>query len=107
MKSTHIICRSALGVDRTGVRNEYTSGSWTVSPSEADALIGGTIFLHESKNEPSYFGGTVLGWFWSKRDAGAIDTGITFRLILEREAKGVPWQGADHSMAWFSGVLDQ
>jgi len=106
MKSAHIICRNREGVGKASGQDEYTSGSWTLSAAEANALVGGRLYLHETKAEPSYFGGTVLDWAPSKRESGAKEDGITFRLLADQEAKGVAWQGADHAMAWFSGLVE-
>lgn len=105
MKSAHLICRNAFGVKRASAPNEYTSGSWVISEEEAKALVGGRLYLHESKSEPSYFGGVVLDWHKTKRDSAAIEDGITFLIVSDREGKGAKWTGADHAMAWFSGVV--
>ena len=105
MKSAHFICRSAEGVAKASGTDEYTSQSWRLSAAEAEALVGGRLYLHETKAEPSYFGGRVLAWFPSKRESGAMEDGITFQLLADKEAKGVAWQGADHAMAWFSGLV--
>ena len=105
MASAHLICREAFGVNKSEGKNEYTTGSWVLTEDEAASLIGGRLYLHNTKSEPSYFGGTVLEWFRSKREDAAIEEGLTFRIVSDREGKGVAWRGADHSMAWFSGVV--
>ena len=35
---------------------------WAIKEDEAKALVGGMIYLHETKAEPSYFGGVVIDY---------------------------------------------
>jgi hypothetical protein len=37
----------------------YRSGHWALAETTAKTLIGGTIYLHEKKADPSFFGGIV------------------------------------------------
>ncbi len=101
--SAHFICKNGLGIKPTG-NQEYTSEAWDLNEAEAANLIGGTIYFHESKDEISYFGGTVLRIESIKSDA-ARENRIKFYLIPKIQAKGKRWQGKSHSMAWFSGII--
>ncbi len=40
----------------------HESGFWDVSPTTAQALIGGYIYFHKKQKEPSFFGGRILGY---------------------------------------------
>ena len=46
--------------DRT--RNEWESGCWPVPEETAQKLVGGMIYLHRSKQQPSHFGGEILSY---------------------------------------------
>ena len=101
--SAHFICKSGFGIKSNGGR-EYTSEAWDLSEAEALSLIGGTIFFHESKNDRSYFGGTVMK-FESIKSNAVHENRIKFYLTPSIEAKGQSWNGKTHSMAWFSGII--
>src|SRR5437764_409470 len=40
----------------------HESGLWDVSPQTSETLVGGDIYFHKKQKEPSYFGGTILGY---------------------------------------------
>lgn len=105
MNSAHFICRSAAGINKSDGNNEYTCGSWLLTPADASSLVGGRIYMHEAKSERSYFGGTVKSWYPSRREGTTHEEGVTFLIVSDKDAKGVEWRGQDHTMAWFSGVL--
>ena len=107
MKSAHLICKSANGVSKADGKNTYFSGSWVIPKEEANELIGGRLYLHENKSEPSYFGGSVVEWRNSKREVGAIEEGVTFVIEADKDGKGARWKGNSHAMAWFSGIVDE
>ncbi|KQY95030.1 hypothetical protein [Brevundimonas sp. Root608] len=104
----HLICRDAKGLvclDPKGAI--YRSEAWALTSAEVAKLAGGRVYFHQTKAEPSYFGGHVL-------DAEPFQGGnsdperFVLRLKAERDAKGVVWDeaGRSHAMAWSSGVLD-
>ena len=43
-------------------KREFESGDWKLSTSTAEELVGGRIFFHTHQNEPSFFGGEILGY---------------------------------------------
>jgi hypothetical protein len=61
MARRHLICRSRLYLTPTKFP-EFESGFWTIPEASAAALIGGTLYLHETKATPAYFVGDVIGY---------------------------------------------
>lgn len=103
----HLICRDAQGVTCLDPKEAlYRSEAWALASEEISALDGGRLYLHQTKTEPAYFGGTVIG-----AEALASIEGEAQRyavtLKANREAKGVAWdeRGRSHGMAWSSGVV--
>jgi hypothetical protein len=42
--------------------NVWESGSWGLDEGQAKKLVGGEIFFHKKRQEPSFYGGTILGY---------------------------------------------
>jgi hypothetical protein len=42
--------------------NVWESGWWQLEESKAQELIGGEIYFHKKQLEPSFYGGTILGY---------------------------------------------
>jgi len=109
MKKLHIICRRE-GIGFKGVTREtddrtiYSSGHWDIPFEEAKLLIGGMIYLHPSKTEVSHFGGLVIDVRSVIREECKRENRVVFVFRPLLEAKNVKWSGADHSMAWSSGI---
>ncbi|MCJ2016310.1 hypothetical protein MKK84_02525 [Methylobacterium sp. E-065] len=108
-KAIHLLCRHEGGRYRNMVHLEgqtYRSGWWKISEVDAQALIGGWIYLHEAKAKPSGFGGCVVRVV----PAGPDDEGEGERygLIFEAHQKGrdQAWRGASHGMAWTGGLVE-
>lgn len=40
----------------------WESGSWPLDEDQAKKLIGGEIYFHKKRQEPSFYGGTILGY---------------------------------------------
>ncbi len=105
MPSIHFLCRDRLNLHRVSESNEYESGNWAVSASEAEKLVGGMIYLHQKKATPSYFGGLIKSArVLTSQDARSIR--YIFRFVPMTEAKEVRWKGNDHAMAWTGGVIE-
>ena len=104
MARLHVICRRGLHLQVTSFP-VFESGYWLLGEEEARRLQGGMLYLHETKSKRSYFGGMVRGWRISGLP-GEPAGRIVLEVRSEAAAKGIPWQGADHSMAWSGGVLD-
>jgi hypothetical protein len=63
MKAIHVTHKSTdvahMPRKAAGRPGEYESGNWVVSRKRAKALKGGKIYLHHSRDEPSFGGGTI------------------------------------------------
>jgi hypothetical protein len=42
--------------------NVWESGSWGLDESQAKKLVGGEIYFHKKRQDPSFYGGTILGY---------------------------------------------
>ncbi|MCK9362574.1 MAG: hypothetical protein M0P74_03080 [Syntrophales bacterium] len=42
--------------------NVWESGSWGVADDQAKKLVGGKIYFHKKRQDPSFYGGTILGY---------------------------------------------
>ena len=42
--------------------NIWESSGWKLNESKAKKLIGGEIYFHKERQEPSFYGGTVKGY---------------------------------------------
>lgn len=105
MPELHVICvgREHLAcADRA--TQLYTSGYWPVSEAEAERLVGGTIFLHETKKQPAYFGGTVLSYAMSDEEPHVGQ--LVFAFSASQVAKGALWRGQVGSQLTSGGVVD-
>ena len=40
----------------------WESGSWQLDEDQAKKLVGGEIYFHKKRMEPSFYGGTILGY---------------------------------------------
>jgi|TARA_B110000261_G_C12976291_1_gene314585 hypothetical protein len=113
MKNLHLICRrEPEGIGRLNLRlldkesKIYISGKWLFSIEEAKTLVGGMIFLHETKSDLSAFGGLVTEVQETTFDDKSQKNRVEFIFEARKEGRGVAWGGASHSMAWTSGFLD-
>jgi hypothetical protein len=87
MPTIHLVERlgNVHRIDRD--RNEWESGYWVVGEETAQRLVGGDIYLHDGQNEPSHFGGTILGYRIHR--GGDVDGRIVFRFQASVSHKGV------------------
>ncbi len=110
-KAIHFICRPNVQGQPSNVTFEdlekaFWSGYWDISEEEAKALVGGWIYLHPAKREPSYYGGQISDWRKVKRQDVAHEDRIALRFRPAVQAKGQKWRGHDHPRSWTSGLLD-
>jgi hypothetical protein len=87
------------------VKRLYTSGVWDISAHDAARLVGGNIYLHKTKADPSFFGGRVLSFRQVETDY-AHSTRIEFDIELQAAGKDQAWEGRDDGRAWWSGIID-
>lgn len=102
MPQAHLICRNHDGIKLVSMPN-YTSSAWYIPEDEAKALIGGMIYFHEAKDQPSYFGGRITGYSLCH-----VEDDQRARIVIELtavpEGRGQKWSGKKHDMAHYSGV---
>ena len=110
----HFICRkNPNGAGLTGVgptrhshfNFSYISGKWDVSEKDAQSLLGGLIFLHESKTKTSNFGGLIYDWFKDPVPDKAHPDRISFKFLAVSEGRYAEWEGRNFMMAWQSEVV--
>ena len=111
MSSLHLICkfdganpRGLYLVDKES--RLWGSGQWDISEKEAALVVGGNLYLHETKDSPAYFGGKVKFYELNEVPELARSERITFIFEYDEAARGKSWSGQGHSMAWSSGVVE-
>lgn len=104
MAAIHLICRGGLHL-RVMVYPTFESGFWDLPEGDAVRVVGGMLYLHETKATPSYFGGVVRSFRVAGDDESAPGR-IVFAVESKGAGKGVPWRGASHAMAWTGGVVE-
>lgn len=104
----HFINRK-VGIGREGLTHEgggrYRSCCWVLSAGQAQSLVGGWIYLHEKKTEPSAFGGWVVAVEPGVWEHAPDQERVAIMFQAAREAQGQPWRGTDYSMAYTSGLV--
>ncbi|TMB35491.1 MAG: hypothetical protein E6J62_02705 [Deltaproteobacteria bacterium] len=103
MPSIHFICRRGLNL-QVVKHPVYESGVWDIE-KDAPRLVGGMMFLHETKADKSYFGGRIESYRVVETDE-AHSRRVVFTVTSLREGKGASWRGTAHGMAWTSGVVE-
>jgi hypothetical protein len=104
MTSIHFVCRDRANL--TAIKHPvYESGHWDLTLEQAESLVGGMVYLHQTKALLSYFGGRIDSY--RPVDRGNAHSGrIAFTFTSTLACKGVKWRGAGHSRAWTSGVIE-
>ena len=85
----------------------WRSGNWDFKFEDAKKLIGGSIYLHETKTEPAYFGGEVRDVEQVEDTESSRSLRVAFVFEASNNAKGIQWRGAAHGMAWSSGICEE
>jgi len=100
MSQIHLLCKKGAHLKETVQKSGiWESGNWIVTADEAQRLIGGTLYLHETKGERSYFGGRITGFRPIVTDDKIKDRTI-FTFEFFQQAKNVSWppgSGVRHS----------
>lgn len=66
---------------------EWESGWWQLDESKARELIGGKIYFHKKRQEPSFYGGKILGY---RVDQGEQHRGrIIFKLQYSHACRNI------------------
>jgi len=107
MARIHFVCKRGCNVSPRDSKNGiYDSGNWDISLDDARRLIGGYLYLHERKQERSYFGGIVQAVEAVRIDGVAHVDRVRFVIQSTTNGKDVKWDGHAHARAWTSGVLE-
>ncbi|UTH43679.1 hypothetical protein [Loktanella salsilacus] len=105
MKSLHLINKRnglhLLNLEYDQALKQHRTGNWQFTLQEAQSLIGGKVYLHETKAKPSTIGGTVLDV-----EPSLEESRVVFIFTSEIGGKSKKWSGKDHGMAWTSGIID-
>ena len=72
------------------VNHIYSPGNWAIDFDVAKTLIGKNIYLHETKDKPSFHGGQIIDVKPAERDAIIVD-GVTFIYKMSTNYRGVKW----------------
>ncbi len=67
--------------------NVWESGWWQLDESKAQKLVGGEIYFHKKRQEPSFYGGTVLGY--RVEQEGQYQGRIIFKLQYRHTCRNV------------------
>ena len=89
----HFVCSRDRGVADDG-KGQFRSGSWVVAESNVIQSLkyGAYLALHETKNDPSYRQGRVIGYSLTPRDMIEKDNvGIEF--LVEETDASYEWVG--------------
>jgi hypothetical protein len=66
----------------------WESGWWELNETNAQKLVGGEIYFHKKRQEPSFYGGTILG-YRVEQGGGQYQGRIIFRLQYSQSCRNV------------------
>jgi len=61
MTKIHFIERAGRFERVPKSKDEWESGYWKLTEKAAAGLVGGDVYFHSARRDPSHFGGTILG----------------------------------------------
>lgn len=102
MTAAHFIERTPNVRKTEPQTNEWESGFWPVTEDTARKLVGASIHLHRTKNQPSHFGGRILSY---RIEQSGPSTGLVVFIVRATvDAKDVKvdsrgWTN-DHKILW-------
>lgn len=87
MTVVHLVERkdNVRKTDKT--KNEWESGFWLLPEETAKKLVGGTLYLHRGKQQPSHFGGRILSY--RIKESGPHAGSVVFMLEAAIDCKDV------------------
>ncbi|QXX73219.1 hypothetical protein [Methylovirgula sp. HY1] len=103
MAKVHLICRNGRHL-KPQDGPEYESGYWVFSETQIKELLNGTLYLHQKKSEPSYFGGTISGHRLAAPEEPSPGH-VVLTVVAREDCKNIAWEGDQHPMAWMGGIL--
>lgn len=87
-------------------RKIFCSGYWHISTKKAETLVGGWLYFHATKANPSYYGGRILGFRSEIREEYKRKNRVVFDFMPSKDAKGHPWRGQAHGNAWTGTIVE-
>jgi hypothetical protein len=102
----HLLCKDRVNLSRGAEPGTWESGFWDVSRENAATLVGGMLYLHQTKGDRSYFGGRISA-FKEAETEKARGTRIVFTFTFEEKGRGASWLGTKHAMAVKGGVVNE
>lgn len=84
----------------------FWSGNWDLSDDEAEALVGGWIYLHTAKSERSYYGGPITGFSRIKVGGTSRNDRVRLKFQPMAVARNKVWRGLQAGRAWTGGLVD-
>ena len=131
MKVLHLICTLEEGSNtkRRGLRvipgtsnRRWKSGWWDFTVEQIEELMGGKVYLHDTKRKVSYMGGTVVDYKEIDMTSETIQKlqklghndiitpKKTKRIVIvfqnELDERGRKWEGRDYSMNYSGDIID-
>ena len=131
MKVLHLICTLETGSNskRKGLRPipgtsplRFKSGWWDFTVKQIEELMGGKVYLHNTKRTASFVGGTVVDYKEFDMTPETIQTlqklgyndiiipkktkRIEIMFQSELGGKGLEWEGRDYSMNYSGDIID-
>ncbi len=87
MPHIHLVERvpSVSKIDRE--KNVWECKYWQVDEETAQKLVGGQLYLHSGKQQPSHFGGEILSY--RLQDSGEKAGQVIFAVRADADCKGV------------------
>lgn len=110
-KAIHLI-NEREGLGRKGLTlvdrqtDTWRSCCWLLSEEDQNALLGGWLYLHDTKGKAASFAGQIIGFEAAKRETAAREDGVAILFRADRSARDQKWRGANHGMAYSSGIID-
>nr|WP_295743494.1 hypothetical protein [uncultured Acidocella sp.] len=73
--------------------------------ADAEQIVGGWVYFHPAKAKLSEFGGVVVSVEPTTELSGPDKPEIAIILEFRPESREQKWRGAEHGMAWCSGLV--
>lgn len=117
-KAVHLINRLKVKADGHGYLGlgpsthpnlpyAYSTGHWIFNHSDARSLLGGFVFLHETKAKPAHFGGLIYDWQPVEVNDAKTSHRVLFHFLYTADALNANWQGHIHKQAWTGYIIDK
>lgn len=85
----------------------YSTGNWVFSHSDAHSLLGGFIYLHETKAKPAHFGGLIYDWQPVVVNDAITRHRVMFHFLYMADALHAEWEGSLHKQAWTGYIREK